>query len=121
MLGVGPGNFQYYFLKATDSPEGTVRLRVVHNAYLDIAAELGPTAMVLFLLYLGLVFMRLTGARRLGLGPPGFAAALRVSLVIAAVSALTLSEQYFAPFWLIGGLAAALWQERLLVERPADA
>jgi O-antigen ligase len=121
VLGVGPGNFQYYFLKATDSPEGTVRLRVVHNAYLDIAAELGPTAMVLFLLYLGLVFTRLTGARRLGLGPPGFAAALRVSLVIATVSALTLSEQYFAPFWLIGGLAAALWQERLLVERPADA
>lgn len=119
-LGIGPGNFQYYFLKATDSPEGTVRLRVVHDAYLDIAAELGPTAMVLFVVYLGLVFARLTGARRLGLGPPGYAAALRVSLVVASVAAITLSEQYFAPFWLVGGLAAALWQEGRLMERPAD-
>ena len=121
VLGVGPGNFQYYFLSATDSPEGTVRLRVVHDAYLDIAAELGPTAMVLFLVYLGLTFARLTGARRIGLGPPGFAAALRVSLVVASVSALTLSEQYFAPFWLIGGLAAAMWQEARLAERPTTA
>jgi O-antigen ligase len=120
-LGVGPGNFQYYFYSATDSPPGTERLRVVHDAYLDIAAELGPVAMLLFVAYLGLVFARLTGARRLELGPPGFAAALRVSLVIGCVSALTLSEQYFAPFWLIGGLAAALWQERQLAERPRDA
>ncbi len=110
-LGVGPGNFQYYFLKATDSPPGTTRLRVVHNAYLDVAAELGPTAMLLFIAYIGTVFVQLTSARRLEVGPPGFAAALRVSLVIAAVSSLTLSEQYFAPFWLIGGLAAALWRE----------
>jgi hypothetical protein len=93
----------------------------VHDAYLDIAAELGPTAMVLFLVYLGLTFARLTEARRIGLGPPGFAAALRVSLVVASVSALTLSEQYFAPFWLIGGLAAAMWQEARLAERPATA
>jgi hypothetical protein len=120
-LGVGPGHFQYYFYSATDSPPGTERLRVVHDAYLDIAAELGPVAMLLFVAYLGLVFARLTGARRLELGPPGFAAALRVSLVIGCVSALTLSEQYFAPFWLIGGLAAALWQERQLAERPRDA
>jgi putative inorganic carbon (hco3(-)) transporter len=121
VLGVGPGNFQFHFLRATDSPEGTVRLRVVHDAYLDIAAELGPTAMVLFVVYLGLAFARLTGARRVGLGPPGYAAALRVSLIVATVSALTLSEQYFAPFWLIGGLAAALWQEGRLLERPTDA
>ncbi len=119
-LGIGPGNFQYYFLDATDSPAGTQRLRVVHNAYLDIAAELGPAAMLLFVAYLGLVFARLTGARRLNLGPPGLAAALRVSLVIGCVAALTLSEQYFAPFWLIGGLAVALWQEARLTERPAS-
>ncbi|MEP6909242.1 MAG: O-antigen ligase family protein [Actinomycetota bacterium] len=118
-LGVGPGNFQYYFLEETGSPPGSERLRVVHDAYLDIAAELGPTAMLLFIAYLGVVFGRLTGARRLGLGPPGLAAALRVSLVVGSVSALTLSEQYFAPFWLIGGLAAALWQERSLTQRPA--
>ena len=121
LLGVGPGNFKYHFLAATDSPPGTPRLAVVHDAYLDIAAELGPLAMVLFLGYLGVVFAQLSGARRLGLGPPGLAAALRISLVVGTFSALTLSEQYFAPFWLIGGLAAALWQERSLSERPAAA
>jgi O-antigen ligase len=121
LLGVGPGNFQFHFLEATDSPPGAQRLVVVHDAYLDIAAELGPLAMVLFLGYLGVVFAQLSGARRLGLGPPGLAAALRISLIVGTFSALTLSEQYFAPFWLIGGLAAALWQEQSLSERPATA
>jgi len=121
LLGVGPGNFQFHFLEATDSPPGAQRLVVVHDAYLDIAAELGPLAMVLFLGYLGVVFAQLSGARRRGLGPPGLAAALRVSLIVGTFSALTLSEQYFAPFWLIGGLAAALWQEQSLSERPAPA
>ena len=121
LLGVGPGNFQFHFLEATDSPPGAQRLVVVHDAYLDIAAELGPLAMVLFLGYLGVVFAQLSGARRRGLGPPGLAAALRISLIVGTFSALTLSEQYFAPFWLIGGLAAALWQEQSLSERPAPA
>ena len=121
LLGVGPGNFQYHFLEATDSPPGAQRLVVVHDAYLDIAAELGPLAMVLFLAYLGVVFWQLSGARRLALGPPGMAAALRISLVVGTFAALTLSEQYFAPFWLIGGLAAALWQEQHLSERPTTA
>lgn len=121
LLGVGPGNFQYHFLEATDSPPGAQRLVVVHDAYLDIAAELGPLAMVLFLAYLGVVFWQLSGARRLGLGPPGMATALRISLVVGTFAALTLSEQYFAPFWLIGGLAAALWQEQYLSERPTTA
>ena len=121
LLGVGPGNFQYHFLEATDSPPGAQRLVVVHDAYLDIAAELGPLAMVLFLAYLGVVFWQLSGARRLALGPPGMAAALRISLVVGTFAALTLSEQYFAPFWLIGGLAAALWQEQYLSERPTTA
>jgi hypothetical protein len=32
--------------------------------------------------------------------------------VIGGVATLTLSEQYFAQFWLLGGLATALWHER---------
>jgi hypothetical protein len=35
-----------------------------------------------------------------------------IALVVGAVATLTLSEQYFAPFWLLGGLATALWRER---------
>ena len=40
---------------------------------------------------------------------PGFVQALRISLTIAIVSAMVLSEQYVLPFWLVGGLAAAIW------------
>jgi putative inorganic carbon (HCO3(-)) transporter len=113
VVGVGPGNFQFHYHSSTGTPPGTRVLNVVHNAYLDVAAELGLVALAVFLAYLALVFIRLATAVRYQLGPPGFASALRVSFVIAVVSALTLSEQYFAPFWLIGGLAVALAHERV--------
>jgi len=76
------------------------------------AAELGVGGFLLFLAYLAIAFQRLTVARREELGPPGLASAARTSLIVAAVAALTLSEQYFAPFWLLGALGTALWGER---------
>jgi O-antigen ligase len=111
LIGIGPGNFLSYYDEVTDTPPGAEPLGVVHNAYLDVGAELGLTGLVLFLAYMTLVFYRLTYAHRNGAGIPGYAAAVRVSFVIAAVGALTLSEQYSAPFWLLGGLATALWAE----------
>ena len=118
LLGVGPGNFQFHFYEATGRPLGTPRPQVAHNAYLDIGAELGAIAMVMFLLYLVQAFARLGVARRRNYGPPGFAATVRTALVIAVVAAFFLSEQYFAPFWLLGGLATALWLES---REPANA
>lgn len=111
LLGVGPGNFRFYYNELTDRPAGTHNLFVAHNAYLDVAAELGLVAMVLFVLYLILIMGRLTVAARRGDGPPGYARALRVSLVIAIVAAAFVSEQYYPPFWLLGGLATAVWAE----------
>jgi len=111
LLGVGPGNFQFHYYEATGRPLGTPLLRVVHNAYLDVAAELGAIGMVLFLLYLIQALARLGVARRRAYGPPGFAITVRTALVVAVVSGMFLSEQYFAPFWLFGGLATALWAE----------
>jgi O-antigen ligase len=111
LLGVGPGNFQFHFYEATGRPLGTPLLKVVHNTYLDVAAELGAIGMVLFLLYLIQAFARLGVARRRGQGPPGYAITVRTALVVAAVSGVFLSEQYYAPFWLFGGLATALWVE----------
>jgi len=119
LLGVGPGNFQFYYNDVTGRPVGTPSLRVVHDTYLDIAAELGIVAMLLFLGYLVLTFGRLTAACRSG-PDPGYAQALRVSLVVGVVAALFLSEQYFLPFWLIGGLATALWAEGREPEPAAE-
>jgi O-antigen ligase len=108
-LGVGPGNFQLYYNSLTGRPPGTLLLTVAHDAYLEFGAELGLLGMALFIVYLVVVFTRLTTAVREGIGEPDFAQALRISLVIAAVCAIFLSEQYFLPFWLIGGLATATW------------
>jgi putative inorganic carbon (hco3(-)) transporter len=121
LLGIGPGNFRDVYYQVTGRPPGSEpRLAVVHNAYLDIAAELGVVAFLLFMAYLGLAFTRLGNAVQASLGPPGFASIVRTSLVVACVGALTLSEQYFMQFWLFGGLASALWAERLLrKEEPA--
>jgi hypothetical protein len=117
-LGVGPGNFRLYYLEETGRPAGTDTLLVVHDAYLDVAAELGIGAMLIFLLYLGGSFLRATTARARGNGPPGLAAAVRTALVVACVSGLFLSEQYYAPFWLLGALATAMWREGELLPDP---
>ena len=111
LLGVGPGNFQLYYLSETGRPPGSKGVGVVHNAYLDVAAELGVLGLLLFLAYLVGSFFQLSGARRSGAGPPGLAAAVRTALVMAGVASMTVSEQYFQPFWLLGGIGAALWAE----------
>jgi hypothetical protein len=41
------------------------------------------------------------------------------AFVVAAVSSLFLSEQYFAPIWLLGGLVTALWHARRRDAAPA--
>lgn len=109
LLGVGPGNFQFHYNQLTGQPLGTFTLTVAHNALLDVAAELGLLAMCLLALYLVLAFVRLTTSLQRGYGDPAFVRALRISLTIAIVSAMFLSEQYFLPFWLLGALAAAIW------------
>jgi O-antigen ligase len=120
-FGVGPGNFRLHYLEETGRPPGSWNIGVVHNAYLDVAAEIGPIAMALFVLYLIWVFSRASVARRRGNGPPGLATAVRTALVIACVSACFLSEQYFAPFWLLGALATAMWREGEDEDEPAAA
>jgi putative inorganic carbon (HCO3(-)) transporter len=112
LLGIGPGNFRFYYYEATGNPPGTEILAVVHDAYLDVAAELGFVAAFAFLVYLAVSFVRLNGVIAARAGPAGYAQAVRVALVIATVAAIFISEQYFLPFWLFGGLATALWQER---------
>ena len=71
-------------------------------------------------MYLLLAFIRLTSSLYEGYGDPAFVRALRISLTIAVVSAMFLSEQYFLPFWLIGGLAAAIWVDGRNRAAPAE-
>lgn len=107
--GVGPGNFGLYYHEATGRPPGTDGLRVVHDAYLDVAAELGVTGLVLFVAFLAATLHRASVAVRRAGEPPGLAAAVRTAMVVAAVAAITLSEQYYPPFWVLGALGTVLW------------
>lgn len=117
-IGIGPGNFGSYFHETTGRPPGTASLALVHNAYLDVGAELGAVAMLVFLGYVGVVFVRMNEARRRRIGPQDYASALQTSFVVALAAAVFLSEQYFAPFWLLGALGTVLWAERGLGPVP---
>jgi O-antigen ligase len=113
LLGVGPGNFQFYADDLTGQPPGALDApTVVHDVFLDVACELGLLGVGLFVGYLVISFRRMGEAVDRMLGPPGFASAVRTAFVIAVVAALTLSEQYYAPLWLLGGLATSMWYER---------
>lgn len=114
VLGVGPGNFGPYYRERSGIPPGTFAVEVVHNTWLDVGATMGIPALALFAGLIAVAFRRLTRARSAGYGPPGLAAALRISLVVGVVSGSFVSEQYFLPFWLIAGMAAALGAEAVL-------
>jgi O-antigen ligase len=111
VLGVGPGNLQFHYQEALGIPPGAPSLSVAHNAFFDVAADLGLIALGLFLAYLVTVFAHATIAHRESRGPPGYAAAVRTSLVIAVVGALPLSVEYQPPLWLFGALATVIWAE----------
>jgi O-antigen ligase len=121
LLGIGPGNFQHYYYEATGRPPGTENLFRVHNAYLDVATELGIPALLIFGAFLIIVYRRARTCEREGIGPPGLAYAIRLSLVAALAGAVFLSEQYEAPIWVAGALATALWLERPAPARPEPA
>jgi O-antigen ligase len=77
LLGVGPGNFQAYFFRATDRPSGSLLLTQVHNTYLDVASELGVIALILFVSFLAMSFSHAVKAEWMSLGPPVWRRRLR--------------------------------------------
>jgi O-antigen ligase len=111
LLGVGPGNFGSYYYEFTGNPVGTFALQVAHNSYFDVAAELGVSGFALFASFLLMVFSRAGAVMRAGAGPPGLASLVRTALVVVMVCFLTVSVHYFAPIWLVGGIATALYWE----------
>ena len=112
LIGVGPGNFQYFTAVVDDRPPTSADPTVVHNTYLDVGAEIGLPALALLLAYVVTTFKRLRLAIRRRLGPPSLAIAVTAAMIVAVAAAFTLSEQYYAPLWMMGALATCLWQGR---------
>jgi putative inorganic carbon (HCO3(-)) transporter len=117
-VGVGPGNFRYHYNERLDTPAGVESINVVHNAYLDVSAEIGLVGGALFITFLGISFVRLLRMARQKVGPPDFAAAALLALVTAMAASLTLSEQYYAPFWIFASFAVVL--QRASREQPTS-
>ena len=109
--GVGPGNFQYFNAQVDGRPPTSQDPTVVHNTYLDVGVEVGLPALALLLAYLGTNLVRIRSVIRMRVGPPSFGIAVAGALIVAIVSALTLSEQYYAPLWLVGAMVTCMWQD----------
>lgn len=122
-LGVGPGRFgvesgAYIRNNPLVLPDPST-----HEAYLEILAENGAPALLAFLAFLATAWRILSQAYR-AMRVQGDAdgarlvTALQGALVVSLVCNLFLSQQLATPFWLIGGLAAAV--ASLQVARPFD-
>jgi putative inorganic carbon (hco3(-)) transporter len=109
LLGVGPGNYEGRFLEF-GLPVGSTNegIATTHNALLNILAELGGPGLALFLAYLLMAWRRLR--RRLP-GDPAVDAlrsALAAGFLAALVGSMFLTEQFYAPLWLLPALGATI-------------
>ena len=112
VLGVGPGNFEARFDEFALPPDSREGALAAHNAYLSVLAELGAPGLALFLAYLALAWSRL---RRRFPGDPdadALQSALAGGFVVAMVGAMFLTEQFYAPLWLLPAIGATLARGR---------
>jgi putative inorganic carbon (hco3(-)) transporter len=112
VLGIGPDRFGVEAPEYVRSNPIALQDPVVHNAYLEILAENGIFALALFLAMMGAAWSVLSRAerearRRGDEESARFAVAVKGSLLVAAVSAIFLSEQVTVPIWLACALAAS--------------
>jgi putative inorganic carbon (hco3(-)) transporter len=113
LTGVGPGRYPKEARPLLRNDPIALKEPVTHNSYLEILAENGIPALLLFAAYLVTVWLLLRrvqrrAARNRDRDEQRLATALQGALIVAIVSATFLSEELAAPFWLLGGLAVVL-------------
>ncbi len=127
-IGVGPGQFApFYFQKYAASADIKFRdinvPRRAHNLYLETAAESGALGLGVFLAIAGVLARSLWRVRRglLGHDGPGadLAAALCLSLLAYASSAMFLHLSYQRYYWLLLALAGAALHALRAGRQPA--
>jgi O-antigen ligase len=114
VFGVGPGGYEARFFEFNpeygtfDRPIGVDGAPTTHNTYLNVLAELGVVGTGLFVAYLALAWRDLR--RRWDVDPQrtGLQGALAAGFVVAIVGSVFLTQQFYAPVWLIGALGASL-------------
>lgn len=110
VLGVGPGGFRGEYVTASRNAELAESTPVAHTMFLEVAAEFGLPALVLFL---GLAAAALVAAElAVRHGPDRrTAVAVQAGLVAVLVAAAFLSEQYYLPLWLLVAIAMSIEKE----------
>lgn len=113
LTGVGPGRYPKEALPLLRNNPIALKEPVTHNSYLEILAEDGLPALLLFAAYLAGVWLLLRGVQRRAArngdrDEQRLATALQGAFIIAIVAGTFLSEELTAPFWLLGGLAVVL-------------
>lgn len=110
LTGVGLGMFKP--LAAQFNPDLAVTGGIGHNTYLELAAELGIPACLLFVLLLAVGWKRAKRLARLYAGSSAtssrIARALETGIVSYAIGAVFLSAEYGKQIWLLIAFALAL-------------
>lgn len=113
VIGVGPGNFPFYYPDYADRLGLRVHaeLREAHSLFLDVAAETGVIGLVCFL---GVIFVTLRelsrARRRWHARDPEIAntaAGFELAIVAQLATGLFLQQGYIRYFWLLMALAGA--------------
>jgi putative inorganic carbon (HCO3(-)) transporter len=106
VLGVGPGGFRAEYAAASHNAEIAEQTPVAHNMFLEVAAELGLPAFVLFL---ALIAVAAVSSERVPRSTTdrGPMVAVQASLIAVVIGAIFLSEQYYLPLWLLVAVAVA--------------
>jgi putative inorganic carbon (HCO3(-)) transporter len=113
LLGVGPGGFRSHYVEYGRLAELDELDPVAHEMYLEVAAELGLPAFVVFLTMMLAAFVATEQVVRRPLGPVEdstvlAALAAQGSLLAVSVSSVFLSQQYYMPLWAGLSVAAAV-------------
>ena len=106
ITGVGAGNYRVRFTEFGLPFAFDTGAQGTHNTYMNILAELGLTGLVLFVGYLitGWRDLRMRFADRRA---DELQSALAASFVTACIAAVFLTEQFYAPLWVLPALGAA--------------
>jgi putative inorganic carbon (hco3(-)) transporter len=106
VLGVGPGGFRSEYAAASHNAEIAEQTPVAHNMFLEVAAELGLPALMLFIGLLATALVASEHVRRMSSDPRPMVA-VQAGLIAAAVASTFLSEQYYLSLWTLVVLAIA--------------
>jgi O-antigen ligase len=123
LVGVGLGNFKGVVASYDTTGMVAADPKIAHNAFLEIAAEMGVFALLVYLLFLGTIFRSLETTRRRALATDSQALAalalgMQASLLGVSVAIFFVSGQYTRMLWLIFIMTMAM--PALVPKRKAE-